>query len=118
MMVVVANSIFEARRRTGRLDAPDQSFRREHAQGVVHRLQGDGANLTAHELGHRIGRDVRLSGDSPQDGQPLSSHLDAASTKKIGRIVGHVLSDYIKFWNDSKIAASKLTPGYRSSYVR
>ena len=90
MVVVVADAILEARRRPGGLNAPDQALGDQQAQGVVHRLQRDGADLGPDDLGHGVGRDVRLTRDRPQDRQSLGRDLDAAFTKESCRIGRHV----------------------------
>ena len=86
MMMVVANSILESRRRSGRLNAPDQTPGGEDAEGVVHRLQRDGADFCPHGLGHALGRNVRLTRHHPQDRQSLSRDLDPTFTKEIGGV--------------------------------
>ena len=86
MVVVVADAIFEASRRSGGLNAPDQAFGDQHAEGVVHRLQRDGADLGPDDLGHAVGRDVRLTRDRPQHRQSLGRDLNAAFTKKRRRV--------------------------------
>ena len=91
MVMVVTDPIFEERRRTGGLNAPDEALRNQDAQSVVHRLQRNGTNLGTNELGHGIGRDVRLTRDCPQDRQSLSCDLNAALTKEIGWLGAHIL---------------------------
>jgi hypothetical protein len=78
MMMVVPYPILESRRRPCRLDAPDELASDEHAKGVVHRLERDGADLLSDELGHFVGRYVRPARDRPHHRQPLSGNLDAA----------------------------------------
>src|SRR5262245_46573767 len=85
MMVVVADAILEPRRRSGGLNAPDESFGDQDAECVVHRLKRDGPDLGPHDLSHQVGGDVRLSGDRTEDSQPLGGDLDAALAKEIGR---------------------------------
>src|SRR5262245_40295269 len=80
MVMVVAYAILVARRRAGRLDTADETLGDQQAERVVHRLQGDGADLGANGLGHAVGGDVRLPRHGPQHGEPLSSYLDAAFT--------------------------------------
>ena len=88
MVVIVADPIFEASRRSSGLNAPDQPLGDQEAQGVIHRLQGDGTNLGPDDFGHGVGRDVGLTRDRPQDRQPLGGDLNAAFPKK-GRRVGN-----------------------------
>ena len=66
--------------------SPSETSRR---QGVVHRLQRDGTDLGPDDLGHGVGRDVRLTRDRPQHRQPLGRHLNTAFTKKRRRIGHH-----------------------------
>src|SRR5262245_54154455 len=47
VVVVVANAILVECRRAGGLDAPEESLLDQHAEGVVHRLSRDGADLGA-----------------------------------------------------------------------
>jgi hypothetical protein len=88
VVMVVADAVFESRRRSRGLNAPEQTRGDQHAQGVVHRLQRDRANLRPDGLGHGVGRDVRLSSHRAQHRQPLGRHLNAAFSKKPRR-VGH-----------------------------
>ena len=89
MVVVVADAILEARRRSGGLNAPDEALGDQDAERVVHRLQRDGADLGPDGLGHGVGRDVGLTGDRPQHRQSLGRDLNAVLTKKVSRIGGH-----------------------------
>ena len=91
MVVVVADPILEASRGSRGLYAPDQAFRNQYAERVVHRLERDRADLRPDGLGHRIGRDVGLTRDRPQDSQSLGSDLNAALPKEISRIRTHGL---------------------------
>jgi hypothetical protein len=86
MVMVVADPIFEASRRSGRLYAPDQTLSHQDAEGVVDRLDRDGADLAPDGPGHRVRADVGLTCDRPKDGQSLGRHLDAASAKKVSRV--------------------------------
>src|SRR5262249_52463386 len=47
VMVVVTNTILVEGRRSGGLDAPEESPLDQHPEGVVHRLSRDGADLGA-----------------------------------------------------------------------
>src|SRR5438132_13952870 len=51
VVVVVTNTILVEGRRSGGLDAPDESLLDQHPKGVVHRLSRDGADLGANVLG-------------------------------------------------------------------
>jgi len=61
VMVVVADAILEASRRACGLNATEKAFGDEHAEGVVHRLQRNGADPGSHRIGHRVGRNVGLA---------------------------------------------------------
>ena len=89
MVMVVADSILEASRRPGGLDAPDESLGDQQAQGVVHRLERDRPDPGPDGLSHALGRDVRLAGDREQIGQALSGDLNAVLTKELRRICDH-----------------------------
>jgi hypothetical protein len=89
MVVVVADAILEASRRSGRLNAPEKAFGDQHTECVVHRLERDGADLGPDDFGHRIGRDVGLTRDRAQDSQSLGRHLDTALPKEVCRVGRH-----------------------------
>ena len=84
MVMVVADTIFEPGGRSGRLNATNQTLRDEQGERVVHRLQRDGADFRAHDLGDGVGGDVRLGGHGSKHGQPLRRDLNAALTEKFG----------------------------------
>jgi hypothetical protein len=83
MMVVIADAIFETSWRTGGLNAPKQAPGNQHAQRVVHGLERNGADLRPDNVGHAVGRNVRLCGDRPKDRQSLGRDLYAAITKEV-----------------------------------
>jgi hypothetical protein len=93
MVMVVADAGFETSRGPGRLNPPDESFANQQAEGVVHRLERDGADLGPHNLGHAIGGDMRLDRDRPQDSQSLGGDLKTALTKQIRRVGHHRPAD-------------------------
>jgi hypothetical protein len=90
VVVIVANAIFEARRRTRRLYPPNQILAGEHRERVVHRLEGDGPDLGPDDLRDTVRGDVGLAGDGSQHRQPLRRHLDAALSKQVCRIDYHL----------------------------
>jgi hypothetical protein len=71
------------------LNASDEAFADQHAEGVVYRLERDGTDLCPGDLGHPVGGDVRVTRDGTQDSQTLGRDLNSALTKKICRIGGH-----------------------------
>ena len=89
MVVVVADPILEASRRPGGLNAPDEAFGDQNPEGVVHRLERDGADLGADDLGHGVGCDVGLTRYRAQNGQSLGRDLNAALTKENSRVPDH-----------------------------
>ena len=89
MVMVVADPVLEPSRRPGGLNATDESCGDQDAQSVVHRLQRDGADLRPGDVGHDVGRDVRLTGDRPQHRQPLSRDLNAAFAQEVCRVGSH-----------------------------
>jgi hypothetical protein len=91
MVVVVPDTILEARRRPGGLNAPYEPFGDEDTEGVVHRLKRDGADLGPDDVCHGVGRDVGLARYRAQDSQSLGRHLDAALPKEVGGVNGHAV---------------------------
>jgi hypothetical protein len=89
MVVVVADPAFEERRRSSRLNAPDDAFRDQDAERVIDRLQGDCTDAGPDDLGHAVGRDVGISGDRTQNGQPLGGDLNTPLAEEIGGVGGH-----------------------------
>jgi hypothetical protein len=89
MVVVVADAILEACGRPGGLDAPEEVFGHQDAEGVVHRLERDGPDLGPDDLSHAVGCDVRLTRHSPQDSQSLGRDLNAALPKEVSRVSSH-----------------------------
>ena len=87
--MVVADPVLVARRGPGGLDAPDEAFVGQDAEGVVHRLAGDDADLGPYDLGDVVRRAVRSTGHRRQNGQALSRDLDTVSAKEIGFLVRH-----------------------------
>ena len=86
MVVVVADPILVAGRRSGGLNTPDEAFGDQDAEGVVYRLERDRADLDPDERAHFVGRDVRATGHSAQDSQSLRRDLNAALTEKFCRV--------------------------------
>jgi hypothetical protein len=87
--MVVADPIFVERRRPGGLNAPEQTLGDEHAERVVDRLEGDGADLGPDDLGGGFSGEVRLARYGPHHSQALGGHLDAALTKLGGGVESH-----------------------------
>lgn len=89
MVVIVADAILEARRRTGWLDAPNQAFIGQDGEGVIHRLERNRTDLSPDSHGNIICRDVRLTRNRAPDRQSLRGDLNPALTKKFGRVSEH-----------------------------
>jgi hypothetical protein len=89
VVVIVADAILETRGRPRRLNAPDQPLGDQQAEGVVHRLQRDGADLVPDDLGHGVSRDVRMTCDGPQHGEPLGGDLNTALAKEVSGVGAH-----------------------------
>lgn len=89
MVVVVPDSSFESGWRARRLNAPDESFGDQNAEGVIDRLERDRTDLSSDRFGHRIGCDVRLSRDDAKDGQTLGCDLDASLPQQLRGIDVH-----------------------------
>jgi hypothetical protein len=89
MVMVVADAIFKASRRSGGLDAADQPTTDQHGQRVIDGLKRDGTNLRPDGFGHGVGCNVGLIRDGTQDSQSLGRHLNTAVAKKVGRSPVH-----------------------------
>ena len=89
MVVVVPDPSLEASRRAGWLNAPDDPFTDQDAEGVVHRLERDRTDLRSDGLGHAIRGDMRLTRYRAQHSQPLGRHLKAVLTKKLRGVSHH-----------------------------
>jgi hypothetical protein len=71
------------------LNAPDEAFGNQDAQGVVHRLQRDRPDLAPDNIGYAVGRDVGLTCDRPQHSQSLGGDLNTTLAKKISGVGAH-----------------------------
>ena len=74
------------------LDAPQDALLDQDAEGVVHGLARDGADLGPDQLGHAVGGDVRVFGHHAQDGQALGGHLEAVFVEESDRVGVHANS--------------------------
>jgi hypothetical protein len=90
VVVVVADPVLMARRRPGRLDAPDQALFDQDAEDVVHRLAGDDADLSPYDPGDGVRRDVRSTRHRRQNGQALRRDLNAMLAQQALCIARHV----------------------------
>jgi hypothetical protein len=110
-MMVVPYPILISGRRPGRLDAPDEAVLGQDAEGVVHRLAGDGADLGPHVLVDVVGGAVRSTGHRSHDRQTLRRDLQPVLTEHGGIVVDGGLSGHganlasileqIQIWSDA-----------------
>lgn len=84
MVMVVADSRFEAGRRPGGLYAPDEAFPHQDAQRVIHGLPRNRTDLRPDRLGDDVSSNVWLSSNRPQHCEALGSDLNAMLSKEIG----------------------------------
>jgi hypothetical protein len=89
MVVVVADPIFEAGRRSRWLNTANKAFLDQDAKCVVHGLKRDGADLCPDNLGNTVGRDVGPAGDGAQNGETLGRDLNTALPQELRRIGNH-----------------------------
>lgn len=85
MVVVVADPILVSGGGAGGLDAADQAFFGEKGNGIVNRLSGNRADLSANIFGDSIGGAVRSPGDRSQNGQTLGRYRKAVFAEKFER---------------------------------
>jgi hypothetical protein len=90
MVVVVAHPILETSRGSGGLNATDKARADQNAQRVVHRLERDGPDLCPDSVANRVGGDVWLTRNRPQNGQSLRGYLNTVLPKELSRVDGHV----------------------------
>lgn len=114
VVVVVAGAAFVPCRRPGRVDAPNQTLFGENAEGVVHRLAGNGADLLPDGRDDVVRGAVRSTRHCRQNGKALSSDLNTVSSEENGRIVVHDVSiaprlDCVKYWIGAGVC-SRTTP--------
>ena len=76
MVVIVTHPILVPGRRTGRLDAPDETLVGQQSEGIVYRLAGYAADLRTHGLRDVVRGAVRSIGHGAQNGQTLRRDLD------------------------------------------
>lgn len=84
--MIVADAVLVECWRACRLDAPDEAFRDQHAEDIVHRLARNGAKMVARLLGNRVGGSVRLRSQRPKHGEPLRRDGDAMLPQQFGVI--------------------------------
>lgn len=89
VVVVVTDPIFKAGRRTGGLDAPDETLLGQDFEGVVYTLPRNGADFGTNVTCDVFRRAVGPTRHSPQHGQTLGRNLDTVSAKKVNRIIKH-----------------------------
>ncbi len=87
--MVVVDSIFVTSGRSNRLDSSKKIVLDQHAEGVVHRLARDRANVRLREFGHLVRGCVGLFGDCAQYGDALGGRLNTAVSKLVKRTDTH-----------------------------
>jgi hypothetical protein len=75
MVVVVTHPVLVAGWRSGRLDPAKETLVDQDAEGVVHALAGNGADLGADPFGNVVSGSVRKIRNRPQNCQALSRDL-------------------------------------------
>ncbi len=95
--MVVAGASFVASSRSGRLDAPEDLPVDQDAERVVDRLTRDCADARADANDHVVGSGMGMLGDSAQDGQTLSSHLNAMLAEELLGL-DHSTQTTVQFW--------------------
>jgi hypothetical protein len=101
MVVIVVDTVFVAGRGADRLNATDETLVQQNSQGVIYGLARNGPDFLASDVRNAIGRDVRMTGNGPHDGESLGGREHAVASKDVCGALGHVL-DNIKFWSKSK----------------
>ena len=99
--MIVIDPILEPSCRPDWLYATDEAHVDQESESVVDGLARDDTDLGPDDLGHRVGSYMGLSGDRPQDGQPLRRDLNTVFTEKVYLVCGHVARmhrylDYVK----------------------
>jgi hypothetical protein len=89
MVMVVADPILETRRRSRRLNPPDDALREQEGQRVVDGLEGDRANVGANRLDDGVCGDMRMTGDCSQYRQTLRRDLDAVPAEEADCVRAH-----------------------------
>jgi hypothetical protein len=84
VVVVVADAVLEAGRRSGRLNAPEETFVSEGPEGVVHRLTRDGAQFGPDDSVDVVRGAMRSIRHGLQDSETLGSDLHTVVTKQCG----------------------------------
>lgn len=107
MMVIVTDTIFEARRRSGRLNASHETLGDQDAQRVVHRLVRNRADVAPDGLGDPLGGDMGLSRHGLHHRQTLGGDLKTVFTKPIGGARDHIHT-IAQDLNDSKFRFIRL----------
>ncbi len=87
VMVIVTNPIFEARRRTCRLNPPNDPLVGEHVECIIDRLPRDHPYLGLDLSSHVICGGVRLSRHGTEDRNPLCGDLETVLTELFGSII-------------------------------
>lgn len=82
MVVVISHAILVERRRSCRLDSPEQPLFNKGSQNIVDGLPGNCADFRADHLRNGVGVPVRTGLDCPENGHALGSDWDAMFAKE------------------------------------
>jgi len=94
MVMVVADTIFETRRRARGLNPPDEPLRGEDGECVVDRLHRDGADFGTDGFGDGVRGDVWMTRNRSQHGQTLSRDLNPVLAEKVCCVRAHCRLQY------------------------
>jgi hypothetical protein len=112
VVVIVTNAVFEAGRRPGGLNPPEQPLLGQHAEGIVNCLSRDGTDFGAHFLGNGVRRTVRATCYGPQHSQSLDCDLETVIAEQLGWVGGHAqilgrILDFVQKWTDASFSPKK-----------
>ena len=89
VMVVVAGTVFVARRRPSGLDASEERLVGERGQGVVHRLPRDRSDAGPNRGEDVVGGGVRMGRHGPKHSDALSGDVETVTAQELVDAVGH-----------------------------
>lgn len=101
MMMIVAHAIFIQRRRSRRLNPPQNPLLGKHSQRIINRLTRDGPQLGSNVFNDSIRRTMRLPTHRPHHSQTLSRHLHIMFAEYLRRVMNHGM-DIVQLWTLSR----------------
>ena len=113
VMVIVADSILVARRRSRGLDSAGQPPADQRSQGVVHRLPGNRSDAPSHVVGELVRGGMRVGRHRPQHGEPLGGDLQPVPPQEPLGVLVHrprvtLILDSVKYQALSGIVGDEL----------